>query len=213
LKIEGDSFVVDKYQAMGDSYFGEGCDLVQSESGTNFIFQLTYTSNVVMQYNTKLMNLDSFPLPRGIREGWGLTSNPEDNSKMYVTDGTSNIFVVDPWNKFNILKKIPVTYSTGSPVYSINELEWVDGYIWANIYLSNRIVRIDPNSGSVTHQFEMKPVTDDASAENEKRFGHRLYYDECINGIAYKKDTNEFYITGKNWPTVYKIEFDLTKAN
>jgi glutamine cyclotransferase len=111
-----------------------------------------------------------------------------------MSDGTSTIYFLDP-NTFVDKRKIQVTRN-GKTVDNLNELEYIEGQIWANIYTSDEVVIIDPQTGHVTGAINLKgilPIT------------LRTRNTDVLNGIAYDKESNSIWITGKYWPRVYKI--------
>lgn len=125
------------------------------------------------------------------REGWGLTTNGTD---LIMSDGTSTLYFLDPDTLLD-RRSLPVT-KNGKPVDNLNELEYIDGSVWANIYLSNEIVIINPTTGHVTGTVDLSgilPIT------------LRTRTTDVLNGIAYDPETKSIWITGKYWPRVYKI--------
>ena len=119
-----------------------------------------------------------------------------------MSDGTSNIQVVDG-NTFNTLRAIPVTDESGRPVKNLNELEYVNGTIWANIWYSNDIIGIDPQSGKVTSRYNMNSLRK-AEAAYQQANGQRDM--DVLNGIAYDPSDDTFLITGKKWHLMFKVK-------
>lgn len=153
------------------------------------LFVLTWQENCVMIFNPDSLKLEAtLPYPR---EGWGLTS---DGNSLIASDGSSMIYFMD--EKLNVTKTLPVTLN-GRPVNNLNELEYIDGQIWANVWLTNEILIIDKNSG------ETVKVLDFTSLAAGKSDNH----DNVLNGIALNPDNGKIYITGKRWDTLY--EFDI----
>ncbi|MEO1406210.1 MAG: glutaminyl-peptide cyclotransferase, partial [Pseudomonadota bacterium] len=125
-------------------------------------------------------------------EGWGLT---DDGDQLYLSDGSPTIRILDP-KTFAQTGRLNVTYA-GSPLPRLNELEWIDGRIWANVWQTDRIVIIDPATGIVEQQIDLTdlyPAEDRASP-----------LDDVLNGIAYDVDTGQIYVTGKNWSKLFEI--------
>ncbi len=166
--------------------FGEGL-----ASSGKYLYQLTYKNNIAFQYdkNTfELVNKYNFPM----NEGWGLTY---DGKYLLMTDGTENIYFLDP-EYFTEVKRIEV-YDNNGPVYKLNELEYIKNEIWANVYTTDTIVRIDPSTGKVTGK---TVITDILKPED---YHPNIDY---LNGIAYDKEKDRVFITGKNWPKLFEIK-------
>jgi len=124
-------------------------------------------------------------------EGWGLTS---DGTHLIKSDGTSRLTWLDPAT-FTVIRSLPVT-ENGAPLQNLNELEWVRGAIYANIYLEDRIVRIDPQNGHVTATFDLRGLRTRLTGP------HRA---EVLNGIAWHAERGTFYVTGKWWPQLFEV--------
>jgi glutaminyl-peptide cyclotransferase len=129
-------------------------------------------------------------------EGWALT---RDATHVYMSDGTPTIRILDP-DTMQPVGKIDVT-ADGVPLANINELEWVKGEIYANVWLTSRIARIDPKSGKVVGWIELKGMFD------YSRLGEPA--DDVPNGIAYDAERDRLFVTGKRWPKIFEIK--LTK--
>ena len=169
------------------SEFGEGITLLGGK-----LYQLTWQSNTAHVYsleNGKLQKIRDFRYPG---EGWGLTT---DGEKLYMSDGTATIHTVDPAT-FRREKRVTVTYK-GAPVEYLNELEWIGGKIWANVYTTDQIVVIDPATGVV------EGVVDLAGLLPETEMTATT---DVLNGIAYDAEGDRIFVTGKNWPKLYEIE-------
>ena len=124
-------------------------------------------------------------------EGWGLTT---DGKHLIMSDGGSSLYFRDPAT-FKIARKIDVTYKE-KPLEFLNELEYIDGEIWANVYGSEVIVRIDPSSGKVKSLVDCTGILP---------AGLRKPTTDVFNGIAVNPDTGYIYVTGKYWPQMYRI--------
>lgn len=175
---------VDVVATLPDKEFGEGITHYKGE-----IYQLTWESHVAHVYDKDGKHLRDIKY-RG--EGWGITT---DGEHLYMSDGTSTIRQVNP-DSFATEKSICVTIN-GEPLNMINELEWIDGHIWANVYLTDVIIEIDPESGIVVGLIDLTDLRD------------RLYKNpesEALNGIAYNASTDHFYVTGKDWNRLFEIE-------
>lgn len=184
---------VEKKHVMGtDSIFGEGITIFK-----NKIYQLTWQSHVVYVYD--VTNIDkpvkTFNWPY---EGWGLTNNGTD---LIISDGSAKLYFVNP-DDFRLKRTISVT-ENGSPVYNLNELEYVDGFVFANVYQTDKIIRIDPESGFIVGKLDMKGIIQQFAPNYIPKPD-----DEVLNGIAYDSATKKFLITGKRWPKMFELKFN-----
>ena len=167
------------------SEFGEGITLLGDE-----LYQLTWESNVCHVYNPQTMQkLRDFRYPG---EGWGLTS---DGEKLYMSNGTATIYKVDP-TTFRRESRITVTLR-GEALNYINEMEWIDGKIWANVYTTNYIVIIDPTTGVVEGVIDCEGLLSDEDITTRT---------DVLNGIAYDAATKRIFVTGKRWNKLFEIE-------
>ena len=169
---------------LSPQYFGEGLALVDEK-----LIQLTWQEQVAFVYQKsdfKLLSRIDYPM----REGWGLTY---DGTHLLMTDGTSTVYVLDKEYLAEV-RRIEVCNNIG-PVQKLNELEYINGELWANVYLSDYIVRIDPKTGVVLGQIDMKGLL----KANEKEAA------DVLNGIAFDEKTGKIYVTGKNWPKLFEI--------
>ena len=164
--------------------FGEGITHYKDR-----IYQLTWLSNKAHVYNKEGKQLKTINYEG---EGWGITT---DGERLFMSDGTSIIRIVNP-DTFETIETISVTLN-GNALNYINELEWVDGSIWANVYISEAIVEIDPATGNVKGYADLSPLRR-LLTENPEA--------EALNGIAYNSTTGNFYITGKDWKSIFEIE-------
>ena len=166
------------------SEFGEGITVLGDR-----IYQLTWTSNTAHVYDL------SGRLLKNIRysgEGWGLTT---DGQMLYMSNGSSRIFRLDP-ETFSRKSAITVTLR-GGPVNYLNELEWIDGKIWANVYTLDQIVIIDPATGIVEGVVDLRGLLPESE---------RTPSTDVLNGIAYDPRTGRIFVTGKNWSKIFEIE-------
>jgi glutamine cyclotransferase len=167
-------------------YFGEGIVVLDSE-----IAQLTWQLHVGFVCDKETFDvLREFHYPT---EGWGMTY---DGKRVIMSDGTPVLYFLDP-KTLDRIGKLRVT-DDGKPITRLNELEWVKGEIYANIWLTNRIVRIDPETGNVLGWIDLTGITQDAPPVQDEY--------ALPNGIAYDSLTNRLFVTGKLWPRLYQIE-------
>ena len=165
-------------------HFGEGITLLNDK-----IYQLTWQSGVMHIYDRKSLKKVATHRYRG--EGWGLTT---DGESLYMSDGTSDIRVLDSAT-LKVKRTVNVTLNGESLPY-LNELEWIDGRIWANVYTYDQIAIINPDSGVVEGIVDLRGLLD-ASLQTEET--------DVLNGIAYDSRTEKIYLTGKNWPRLYEV--------
>lgn len=169
---------------LADEYFGEGIYVLEDR-----IYQLTWKSRVAFLYDRETFELvDQFSYPT---EGWGLTY---DGQHLLMSDGSSTIFRRDPVT-FEEVGRITVM-EEGQPVNLLNELEYIDGLIWANIWLTDEIVLIDPSSGLVTARVDFAGLLSEEEAASA----------EVLNGIAYDEENDRIFVTGKFWPKLFEIK-------
>jgi len=170
-----------------DIYFGEGSTILGDE-----IYQLTYKNQKGFVYDAKTFEqVQTFDFES--REGWGLTN---DGANLIMSDGTDQITYLNPEN-FDIEKQISVKYK-GQPQYNINELEYVDKFIYANIYQTNQVVKINPDNGDIAGILDLSPVVNQLLVKYPNIAE--------LNGIAYRESTDTFFITGKLWPYIYELQ-------
>ncbi len=167
-----------------DDVFGEGAVAVSGN-----IISVTWRSGLGFVHDAaSLERLQSFPITG---EGWGLTY---DGERLVLSDGTNRLRFLDP-ETFKETGSVGVT-ANGRPVPKLNELEFIDGEVWANVWQTDLIVRIAPETGHVTGVIDLTGLRpDDVNPR-----------DEVLNGIAYDPETDRLLVTGKHWPTIYQIE-------
>jgi glutamine cyclotransferase len=167
-----------------NNIFGEGITIFNDK-----IIQVSWQDKLGFVYD-----INSFDIIQQFTyntEGWGLTN---DDTKLYMSDGTNIIYVLDP-NNFMIIDKIQV-YDNSKPVKYLNELEFINGKIYANIYLTDDIAIIDPSNGKVDAYVNLAGILP-SSMQSQKT--------DVLNGIAYDKEKNRIFVTGKNWKLLFEI--------
>lgn len=169
-----------------EDYFCEGIAIIK-----NRIYQLTWQDGKCIVYDAK--SFDKITEYDYEGEGWGLAT---DGKQLIMSDGTNKIKIIDPAN-FKVNKVIKVTDDKGFPVYNLNELEFVNGMLWANIWTSDDIIAIDLQSGVVQKRINLSELRTNLSPENK--------YAEVLNGIAYNPQKNTYYLTGKFWGKVFEV--------
>lgn len=171
-----------------DPYFGEGLTILN-----NKIYQLTWRENTGFIYNLKTMEQTGTFVYGESKEGWGLCHDAEKN--IYKSDGTDRIWTLNS-NTLAEMDYIEIFTNT-SKINSVNELEWVEGKIYANVYQQGSIAIIDPSNGAVEGVIDLTDLKDKVTQHPKL---------DVLNGIAYKGEPNILYITGKNWDKLFKIE-------
>lgn len=164
-------------------YFGEGSVML----GGN-LYILTWTNKVAFVYDAETLEYKktySYP-----REGWGLTT---DGESLIASDGSSRIYFLSP--ELKLLKTLDVRLD-GRPVRYLNELEWIGGRIWANVYMTDMIVIINPSDGKVEATVDCTGLLPDKLRTRDT---------DVLNGIAYDKASGRIWLTGKNWPRLYEV--------
>jgi glutamine cyclotransferase len=194
-KTELETGKIVKQQKMDAKYFGEGMTVLNDK-----IYQLTYQEKTGFVYDKESLKLLK-TFTYNTKEGWGMTN---DGTHLIYGDGETSLVFLDPATLTEV-KRLTVTDQYG-PVANVNELEYINGYIYANQWRTDLILKIDPANGEVIARSDLtdlrrvtgvpEPVLNDESAP------------EVFNGIAYDKTGNRIFVTGKNWPKVIEIKLD-----
>lgn len=177
-----------KQMSMPAQFFGEGLTVLGGRA-----YQLTWRNGKGFIYDADTFRLEKEFAYEG--EGWGLTT---DGRELILSDGTNRIRFIDPAT-FQVIRSISVT-EAGKPVAHLNELEWIHGEIFANVWQTNRIVRIDPASGEVRGAVDFTGLL---SAQE------RRPDTDVFNGIAYDAANDRLFVTGKNWPKVFEVRLKI----
>ena len=168
-------------------YFGEGITIVN-----NTIIQLTWQNNTGFVYNLASFRfLQNFSYPT---EGWGLTNN---GSQLIMSDGTANLFFLNP-QTFQRTGEITV-HDGSTPIVNLNSLDYINGSIFANVWLTNRIAIINPGTGQVTAWIDLTGIENMTGC-------HCDVGNDVLNGIAYDAQSNRLFVTGKMWPNLFEIQ-------
>jgi glutamine cyclotransferase len=175
-------------QNIAPQYFGEGISVFGDK-----LFELTWKHGTAFVYDkTTFKQLKTFEY-KG--EGWGLTT---DGKRLIFSDGSADLRFIDP-TTFKETGRITVT-DEGKPVDMLNELEYIKGEIWANVWQTDRIARIDPKTGHVVAWMDMRGL-----------LSVMVTGVDVLNGIAYDAKTDRIFVTGKLWPTVFEIKVGAKK--
>lgn len=170
-----------------DRFFGEGVTVLRDTA-----YQLTWRESTVFVYDARtFQKIKELPLNG---EGWGLT---HDGSALIATNGSSNLYYYEP-GTFRLLKKVEITEG-GSPAVNLNEVEYVNGFVYANQWQYPYILKIDPARGEVVAKMDLTPLVQQEKAQNPKA--------DVLNGLAYDPVAKKFYVTGKYWSKIYELTF------
>lgn len=185
-RVALESGAVEKKTEMSPTVFAEGLTLVGDK-----LYQITWRNGQGYVYD-----LNTFALQKTFNysgEGWGLAT---DGKLIYMSDGTNTIRVLDPNDSLKVIRKFAV-YNGVRPVMRLNELEMVEGELYANIWQEDIIVRIDPATGKVIGIIDLRDLM-----KPEERTATM----DVLNGIAYDPATKRLWLTGKNWPTLFEVQ-------
>lgn len=178
---------VSKKIGLEPQYFGEGITFFNGK-----IYQLTWQEKVGFVYNAETLEKEkTFNYFKDI-EGWGLTHN---DKYLIMSDGSNTIYFLDP-NTQKLVKSINV-YTDTSKIEQLNELEWIDGKIWANVYQKDAIAIINPENGAVEAVLNLAELKSKVKQHPEV---------DVLNGIAYNPATKTIFVTGKNWDKMFEIK-------
>jgi len=167
-------------------YFGEGITILRDT-----IYQLTWRNNVVFVYTLRdFKKIKEFHIDT---EGWGIT---HDGKNLIVSTGSGDLYIYEP-STFRLLTKTRVMEGN-SPAFNLNELEFIDGYVYANQYQYPYILKIDPKTGNVISKYDLNDMWKRVQALNPDV--------DVPNGIAYDETTKKIFVTGKLWPELYEIQ-------
>jgi glutamine cyclotransferase len=191
LKIDPSNGKAVKELKLNKEYFGEGLTVLRDT-----IYQMTWQEKTGFKYDAKTFKqIGTFSYEN---DGWGMTT---DGTHLIMGDGSSNLYYRRP-SDFRTLKVVGVTDNNG-PVANINELEFVDGFIYANIWNTNYIIKIDPSNGHVIGRIDLTGILEQGAKESpDPNKGN------VLNGIAYNVEKKNFYVTGKNWPVMFVMKFN-----
>ena len=188
MKIDIKNGKAQQSVSLDNSIFGEGITLLNDK-----IYQLTWQNHKVYVYDAK--TLKKLKELNWEHDGWGMTNN---GTNLIISTGESNLYFVDPDN-FKIRKIVGVSDNNG-PLGNLNELEYVDGFIYANIWMTDYIIKIDLSNGNVSGKIDLSDL--------RRQSGNHVNIDKenVLNGIAYDSTKKSFYITGKNWPLLFEMK-------
>ncbi|VAW42090.1 Glutamine cyclotransferase [hydrothermal vent metagenome] len=170
-----------KQTKFGNKLFAEGLTELNGH-----LFMLTWQAGLAFEINPETLKVIQQHHYKG--QGWGLTT---DGEQLIMSNGSDLLQFINP-TTFKVEKTVRV-HMQDTPIHNLNELEWIDGKVWANVYQTDYIVAIDPETGAVEQRFEFPDLL----------AGHRK--PGVLNGIAYDNQTKKVWVTGKNWPLLFEI--------
>jgi len=186
-EVELNSSIAIQKITLDPSLFGEGITVLNDK-----IYQLTWKSNRCFVYDkTDFRLLREYHYPT---QGWGITHN---GKYLIVSNGTATLLFYDP-DTFMQVKALQVTDVNKQPLKQLNELEFINGEIWANVWYDDRIARIDPETGDVIAWIDLGFLWDDCFPRKRK---------QVLNGIAYDPKSGHIFVTGKEWPWLFEITY------
>lgn len=189
-KVDLKTGTVLQLHELPDEYFGEGITIFGDK-----IIQLTWQSNVGFYYDKEsFMPIEQFYYST---EGWGITN---DGKRLIMSDGTAVLHFLDP-QTFQETATLEIT-DDKAPVKGLNELEYINGEIYANVWPSDRIARISPSTGKVVGWIDLKGILG---------YYKDNYQVDVLNGIAYDSEHDRLFVTGKYWPKLFEIKLVPTK--
>jgi glutaminyl-peptide cyclotransferase len=179
----------DKKVTLDNQYFGEGITVFN-----NKIYYLTWQNRLGFIYDANsYKKLGEFKIETKTNEGWGIT---HDNKNLIVSDGSENLYFLDTAS-MKITKTV-VVKENGKPVKKINELEFINGFVYSNVWETNWILKIDPATGNVVAKLDLSDLANEVSNQYPNA--------NVLNGIAYDKNSGALLVTGKLWPKAYLIK-------
>lgn len=186
-RLDAETGAVQESVPIPSEFFGEGLAVFEDQ-----LYQLTWTSGVCLIYDRQSLR----PVGRRFypHQGWGLALSPQERLLAF-TDGSSTVAFLDP-DSFLRRRQITVRDSAGRPVESLNELEWVQGELWANVWMTDRLARIDPQSGQVLGWIAFPALV----------ATHQRGPEDVLNGLAYDAEGDRLWVTGKLWTATYRFD-------
>ncbi len=172
---------------LDDAYFGEGLTIINDK-----IYQLTWREGTGFVYDANTLEKQSSFKYGKSKEGWGLTHNA---THLYKSDGTENIWLLDPKTLIETSKIQAYTHK--GKITELNEMEWINGKIYANRYQKNGVAIINPTNGAIEGVIDFTPLKNQVTQHSKL---------DVLNGIAYNPDTKTIFVTGKYWDKLFEVE-------
>ena len=186
-RVNLETGIVAQETALPSEFFGEGIAVFGDR-----IYQLTWSSGIGFIYDKQSFEMEArFTYPR---EGWGLT---EDGTHLIASDGSAYLYFLDP-ESLELARQIEVRDASG-PIRQLNELEYIKGHIYANVWYTNEVLKIAPESGQVVGRMDLSDLVEEVSVSDSEA---------VLNGIAYDEEAGRVFVTGKLWPKLFEIRVD-----
>ena len=194
-------------EPMDEAVFGEGICWLNSEE----FIEMTWQEDIAYILDRETLKPKrQFAMSSvwpGVKQGWGITID-EENNLLYISDGTAQITVADA-RTLEQKSQFTVKNASSQAIRGINELEFVDGFVWANVFGLNYMIKVDPATGYITEAIDCQALYDAEmnyvrTANNNDMSGYD-FGNNVFNGIAYNPETKDWYVTGKRWNFLFKI--------
>ncbi|WP_439101228.1 glutaminyl-peptide cyclotransferase [Congregibacter sp.] len=185
LAYEFPAMTLKQEHALPPELFGEGITRLEDR-----IYQLTWRAGQLIEYDAK--SFEPLATHQISSQGWGLTHN---GSELIYSDGSHQLHFLKPGD-MSVKRTLAVTLGN-RPLPRLNELEWIDGEIWANVWQANQLVRIDPETGAVLAIVDLRGLLDPEDRERDT---------DVLNGIAWDASNRALWVTGKRWPWLYRLK-------
>ncbi len=197
-RVELESGSVLDLVPLPEEWFGEGITVQEVPGREPRVVQLLWRESLGLVRDARSLKLQrTFRLPQGMREGWGLTH--DGNGTLFASDGTSTVHVLSGEN-LDVIRTLTVK-AGGRALNNVNELQWVRGELWANIWRDDRIAAINPETGEVRCFCDLSGLLTPSQSRG-------LGYEEVLNGLAYDESSDRLFATGKCWPALFQIAID-----
>jgi glutamine cyclotransferase len=189
-RVDLETGTVEQQVPLAPEYFGEGVTVLGEK-----IYQLTWQSRVGFVYD--VATLEQVATFAYETEGWGLTN---DGTRLIMSDGSAKLYFLETQN-LTVTGAVTVT-DNGNPITQLNELEYINGFVYANVWHSEQIAKIDPQTGQVAAWLDLSGLRPTETLGSPEA---------VLNGIAYDAATDRLFVTGKLWPKIFEIELQSTK--
>jgi glutamine cyclotransferase len=185
-------------ERLHSSWFGEGLTVQAGRC-----IQLLWREGLALVRDPDTLKLrETLPLPPGIAEGWGITG--DGRGSLFISDGTSTLHELDE-HTFEVKRRLGVK-ANGRELPALNDLQWVHGEIWANLWHEEKLAVIQPSDGSVRCFVDLQNLLSPAERRALGGGSDALREEAVLNGIAYDEGARRLFVTGKCWPTIFEIE-------
>ncbi|HSC75868.1 MAG TPA: glutaminyl-peptide cyclotransferase [Pseudomonadales bacterium] len=192
ISYDAKTMALQKQQFLRADVFGEGLTFLNKK-----LYQASWKSHELFVYDTALQPLQTLAISG---DSWGLTT---DGHSLIMSNGSDTLQFLDP-DTGKTLRSITVTDNSGNHWQDINELEWIDGHILANVWHRNTVLVIDGITGHITSQYDLEKLSQDVSRHMPSRDSEQV-----LNGMAWNPETHTLLVTGKDWPLWFELKITL----